>query len=113
MKSTKRPTMNIWVTKNGPYLVSGGVPIGEQWMVTNEEGESLEYRQGGKPSAQPEYALCRCGHSRNRPFCDGTETASRQSYLEQTETIEGPAMLLTDAENRCAFARLCDSKGRV
>ena len=44
---------------------------------------------------------------------DGTETASHQPYLEQAETIEGPTMLLTDAENLCAFARFCDPKGRI
>lgn len=114
--------MKIEVSKDGPYLVSGGVPISEQWIVTNAEGESLEYREGKKFPAQLQYALCRCGHSGKKPFCDGThkkihfdgaETASRQPYLEQTETIEGPTMLLTDAENLCAFARFCDPKGSV
>ena len=122
MKSTKQPVMKIVVTLNGPYLVSGGVPISEQWIVTNEQGESLEYRQGARHIAQSDYALCRCGHSRNKPFCDGThktiqfdgtETASRLPYLEQAEAIGGPTMLLTDAEPLCAFARFCDRKGGV
>ena len=103
-------------------VVSGGLPLSEQGIVTNAEGESLEYREGKKYPAQPQYALCRCGQSANKPFCDGshkkvhfdgTETASHQPYLEQVETIEGPTMLLTDQENLCAFARFCDPKGRV
>lgn len=48
----------IYVSKDGPYHVQGGVDlVGEQ----RNEGALLEH-----------YALCRCGHSRNKPFCDGT-----------------------------------------
>jgi CDGSH-type Zn-finger protein len=122
MKKTEQPDAKIQVTKDGPYLASGSLPLSEQWIVTNAEGESLEYREGKKYPAQPQCALCRCGQSANKPFCDGThnkvrfdgaETASHQPYLEQVETIEGPTMRLTDQENLCAFARFCDPKGRV
>ena len=122
MKKSEQPDVKIQVTKDGPYLASGSLPLSEQWIVTNAEGESLEYREGKKYPAQPQCALCRCGQSANKPFCDGThkkarfdgtETASHQPYLEQVETIEGPTMLLTDQENLCAFARFCDPKGRV
>src|SRR5271167_2551271 len=122
MKKNERPKQKIQVTKDGPYLVTGDLPLIEQRIVTNSEGESLEYREGKKYPAPPQYALCRCGQSGNKPFCDGThakvhfdgtETASRQPYLEQAETIEGPTMLLTDAESLCAFARFCDPKGRI
>ena len=122
MKNSEQANANIQVTRDGPYLVSGGVALSEQWIVTNPEGESLDYREGKKYPAQPQYALCRCGRSANKPFCDGThkkvrfdgtETASHRPYLEQAETFEGPTMLLTDQENLCAFARFCDPKGRV
>jgi CDGSH-type Zn-finger protein len=110
------------VVYKSPYLVSGSLPLSEQHIVTNAEGESLEYREGKKFPAQAQYALCRCGHSANKPFCDGThakvkfdgsETASREPYLKQAETIDGPAVSLTDAENLCASARFCDPKGRI
>ncbi len=122
MKKSRQPQGKIKLTENGPYLVSGSVPLSEQWIVTNPEGESLDYREGKKYPEQQEYALCRCGQSGNKPFCDGThkkiqfdgtETASRKPYSEQAETIEGPTMLLTDAESLCAFARFCDPKGRI
>src|SRR5512136_2911224 len=122
MKKSEHPNAKIEITKDGPYLVSGSLPLSEQWIVTNAEGESLDYREGKKYPAQAQYALCRCGESANKPFCDGThkkvqfdgtETASREPYLEQAETIEGPTMLLTDQENLCAFARFCDPKGRI
>ena len=122
MKESEHPRGKIEITKDGPYFVSGGLPLCEQWIVTNAEGESLDYREGKKYPAQPHYALCRCGESANKPFCDGThkkvqfdgtETAGREPYLEQAETIEGPTMMLTDQENLCAFARFCDPKGRI
>ena len=122
MNKQEPPNAKIQITKDGPYLVSGRLPLTEQWIVNNVEGESLEYKNGKSFPAQPQYALCRCGQSKNKPFCDGThakvqfdgtETASREPYLEQAETIEGPTMLLTDAEKLCAFARFCDPKGRI
>jgi len=122
MNKSERVNAKIQITKDGPYLVSGGLPLSEQWIVTNAEGDSLDYREGKKYPAQPQYALCRCGESANKPFCDGThkkvqfdgtETASQQPYLEQAEIIEGPTMRLTDQKNLCAFARFCDPKGRV
>ena len=112
----------IEVTKDGPYLVSGDLPLSEQWIVTNAEGDSLEYREGKKFPAQPQYALCRCGQSANKPFCDGThakvqfdgtETASHQALLETSRDHRRPDDALTDQENLCAFARFCDPKGRI
>jgi CDGSH-type Zn-finger protein len=122
MKKDAQTHPKIEVTKDGPYLVTGNLPLSEQWIVTNDEGDSLDYREGKFFSAQAQYALCRCGHSSNKPFCDGThakvrfdgaETASHQPYIKQAETIEGPTMTLTDQENLCAFARFCDPKGRI
>ena len=43
---TKHGHAKIEVTKDGPYLVSGDLPLSEQWIVTNAEGDSLEYREG-------------------------------------------------------------------
>src|SRR5215472_1204836 len=122
MTKATTPEAKIEVTKNGPYLVSGSLPLSEQHIVTNAEGESLDYKEGKQYPAQPQYALCRCGHSSNKPFCDGThakvqfdgtETARRELYLDLAETVDGPTVLLSDAESLCAFARFCDPKGRI
>jgi len=47
----------IALQKNGPYFVTGGVLLNEPW------------RQGASPG---HYTLCRCGQSKNKPFCDGS-----------------------------------------
>jgi len=118
----KQAAANIQIKKDGPYLVNGPLPLSDQHIVTNAEGESLDYREGKTYPPQAQYALCRCGQSANKPFCDGThkkvgfdgtETASREPYLNQAETVDGPKVKLTDAESLCAFARFCDPKGRI
>ena len=112
----------ITVVEDGPYRVEGDVPLANQHIVTNREGESLEWREGAVVSHAEEYALCRCGRSAGKPFCDGThakvkfdgtETASRAPYRTQAGRIEGPTMVLDDAESLCAFARFCDPHGQV
>ena len=112
----------VVVSKNGPYLVSGAVPMARQTIVADSEGGSERWRESHAFPAQESYALCRCGHSANKPFCDGThkkvgfdgtETASHESYREQAQLTEGPALALTDAESLCAFARFCDPHGKV
>ncbi len=114
--------MRITVTENGPYQVEGGVPLAQQIIEPNEEGESWEWREGRTFDAPQSYRLCRCGQSKNKPFCDnshltngfdGTETAERAPYLEQAVGYEGPEVTLTDAEALCSFARFCDARGNA
>jgi CDGSH-type Zn-finger protein len=110
----------ITVAKDGPFLVAGAVPLGIVKIETNARGESIKWGDGkGLPAAE-KFALCRCGESKNKPFCDGThakvggtETASRKPFVEQAEVLDGPAMQLADAEVLCAFARFCDPNGRI
>ena len=112
----------IKVTKNGPYLISGNIPITKQTIITDAKGVPNEWRPSDKYPAQENCTLCRCGQSKNKPFCDGThtkinfdgtETASREPYLRQAKEIEGPALKLTDAEDLCASARFCHRAGGI
>jgi CDGSH-type Zn-finger protein len=118
--SESRP--KVLVLKDGPYEVHGEVPLSRQTIVSNAEGESLDWKEGEHLPLPHGGRLCRCGQSGNKPFCDGThakvgfdgtETASRDPYVVQAETLEGPAVTLTDAERLCAFGRFCDPKGRI
>jgi CDGSH-type Zn-finger protein len=114
--------MKIAITNNGPYLVSGGVPLSVESIASDEAGDSLGYQAGRAFEVKEKYALCRCGRSSSKPFCDGThakegfdgtETASRAGYAEQAGTIEGPTLVLDDAEALCSFGRFCDVAGTV
>jgi len=51
--------VKIQALKNGPLLVQGSVEVLDS---------------SGQPMAPPKptVALCRCGQSSNKPFCDGT-----------------------------------------
>ncbi len=48
----------VTVTDNGPYAVSGGVEL-----------MNVEF---GDCASREHYTLCRCGASKNKPFCDGS-----------------------------------------
>lgn len=50
--------------RNGPLIVRGPV------VLRDQEGNEIDL--GRSP-----VALCRCGRSRRRPFCDGTHASSR------------------------------------
>jgi CDGSH-type Zn-finger protein len=114
--------VRVTVSKDGPYLVTGDAPIARQTIMTDAEGGSETWSEGAPVAHRTSYALCRCGASQTKPFCDGshakigfdgTETASRAAYLDQAKGLEGPSLGLTDAESLCAFARFCDPNGQV
>jgi len=67
--------LKITVSLNGPYIVSGGVPLAQQIIAADEESNSRDWREGRKYDAAPEYKLCRCGNSQNKPFCDGSHAS--------------------------------------
>lgn len=112
----------IIVSKNGPYKVSGSIPLSKEKIVSDEAGNSVEWKKTQDYPANEEYSLCRCGRSAGKPFCDsshirgfdGTETASRKTYEEQDKKVEGATVDLTDTEELCAAARFCHNKhGRI
>lgn len=53
--------VTIQALKNGPLLVKGSVEL------TDAKGQPFQVQTAGQP-----VALCRCGHSANKPFCDGS-----------------------------------------
>jgi CDGSH-type Zn-finger protein len=65
----------IVVKKDGPYLVRGDVPLVRKIQVVSEYGEPLTWRKCDSLDTDDTYVLCRCGQSREKPFCDGTHRA--------------------------------------
>jgi CDGSH-type Zn-finger protein/truncated hemoglobin YjbI len=57
---TREPA--IMVSKDGPYRITGGIPLHDA------SGGDVARNQG---ASHEHYALCRCGHSQNKPFCSG------------------------------------------
>jgi CDGSH-type Zn-finger protein len=114
--------MRIDVTKNGPYRVTGNVPLARQVIETDDQGTPVRWAQGEEFQTDREYFLCRCGRSANKPFCDGThkrvgfdgtEAASTEPYLAQADEFDGPEVALLDAPSLCAYARFCDANGQI
>jgi CDGSH-type Zn-finger protein len=107
----------IKIAVNGPYLVTGAVPLRRMIMGTNDQGDVAVWLDDRIYPIQDHYALCRCGRSANPPFCDGahtranfdgTERARRFAHHELAQRYEGPTLDLTDAGEFCASARFCD-----
>jgi CDGSH iron-sulfur domain-containing protein 3 len=69
--------VTIKVRESGPYLVRGKV------TVTDAEGNI--YTLEG-----PNVALCRCGGSQTKPFCDGTHKTNGFSATERAIAIQNP-----------------------
>ncbi len=62
--------VTIKVRENGPYLVTGPVTL------TDSDGNVYELPEGTR------LALCRCGRSSTKPFCDKTH---REICFEASE----------------------------
>ncbi|MGH7737181.1 MAG: CDGSH iron-sulfur domain-containing protein [Candidatus Tyrphobacter sp.] len=56
--------VQIVPTADGPYMVTGA--MGLQWP----SGHGIS--QEGEADEAGAIYLCRCGHSKNKPFCDGS-----------------------------------------
>ena len=71
--------------RDGPYLIRG------DFMLLDQEGNEIELRRGT-------IALCRCGRSRTRPFCDGTHKLTGFSARSAPEAEPAPATVATGLE---------------
>ncbi|WP_455279626.1 CDGSH iron-sulfur domain-containing protein [[Eubacterium] cellulosolvens] len=106
----------ITVTKDGPYVISGGLSFDKQIIGIGKDNEPEKWIKGKNVQSSNYYLLCRCGESLTKPFCDGIhdkvgfngkETASKITFDSQAKVIDGPTLKLKDVYVLCAVARFC------
>ncbi|MEE9270576.1 MAG: CDGSH iron-sulfur domain-containing protein [Candidatus Krumholzibacteria bacterium] len=95
---SQKPT--IEPLENGPYIVKGL--------------ESMKNAKGEDIPTKPQMALCRCGQSANKPFCDGTHKSINFSSkklsnasLNKRDDYKGKQITVHDNRGICAHAGFC------
>jgi CDGSH-type Zn-finger protein len=99
----------IVVVKDGPYVVYGNVPLSRKKKITSAQGDSIAWRKTETIATEETYALCRCGMSGSKPFCDGSharfgfdgaEAADPRPTTERIRIVEGS---LTEADGETVY----------
>ena len=118
--SINKEEMRIKIVKDGPYQVIGCLPLYERVIVTDDVGQTRELIDKKEYPLQETYVLCRCGASKNKPFCDGSharehfhgkEAGDREPFDKGAEITRGPSLTLADNEHFCVHARFCQRAG--
>jgi CDGSH-type Zn-finger protein len=69
--------VEITVNKNGPLRVTG-----EGIVIKDADGNAYDLR------GRTVVSLCRCGHSENKPFCDGSH--NRNGFQHEAKAFVLP-----------------------
>lgn len=113
-----RTEASIEVTADGPYHVTGGIPLKRVRKIPGDRGSFKEWEVYETLDAGDEYWLCRCGQSETKPFCsgmhskvafDGTETAPTDNYSDRAENLGGTKVTVHDDRGICAHAAFCSN----
>jgi CDGSH-type Zn-finger protein len=95
------PTLRI--SYNGPYVLSGAASL------TDHRGVTLD---DGRPKA-----LCRCGRSAAKPWCDGSHVAAefcgakdQRRVPDQRDAYQGQAAAVFDNRGLCAHSGFCTDR---
>ncbi len=114
------PTPRIAATVDGPYQVDAiAALVRRRPVVADDDGHPMTWRTIGELPTEPTMWLCRCGHSENKPFCDGshqrvgfdgTETAPATSYAERAAQYPGTGIVVHDDRSLCSGAGFCANR---
>jgi len=101
--------MKITCLANGPYLLSGAPAASAS--VVREDGSACK---SGATGDAGKVALCRCGGSASKPFCDGThrkngfsDRNSADPTANMRTAYRGKAITIFDNRAICAHAGFC------
>jgi CDGSH-type Zn-finger protein len=93
------------------------LPNGPYYLLNDMQAspvENLERSSGAKCTTVRGVALCRCGGSKTKPFCDGTHSTNGFSdrkladrKLDHRDTYPGKRITIFDNRAICAHAGLC------
>ena len=93
----------IQTMHNGPYLLTNVADV-RDWL-------------GHEVPALPQLALCRCGESARKPFCDGSHAAAGftdvkdpDRVLDRRDSYEGQQVTVLDNRGLCAHSGFCTSR---
>lgn len=110
---------HIAVTEDGPYELTGSVPVIHYSKQSSDAGEALVWLPGEQEKLRKKAMLCRCGHSNKKPFCDGShadagftgeETAPTDDYDDRAKALGGSALLVRDDRSLCEHAGFCGNE---
>jgi CDGSH-type Zn-finger protein len=112
-------TPSVRIEPGGPYRVAGGVPLARSSHVVTELGEPIDWAPLEPLATANRYALCRCGRSSTKPFCDDSHTAAawdseetndRRPRSEHATTYPGDGVVMTDDRSLCSQAGFCANR---
>lgn len=75
MDEVRTDNVTIKVRESGPYLIRGPVTL------TDADGNQYTIES-------PNVALCRCGGSQTKPFCDGSHKTNGFEATERAVLVE-------------------------
>ena len=99
--TSDRPRPLIEIAPRGPYLVSGV--------------ETFVDADGRPCGAEPNMALCRCGHSGSKPFCDGAHvshgfTGELRTDFPAKRDYVGRNVTVSYNKSICSHAGICTTR---
>jgi CDGSH-type Zn-finger protein len=103
----------------GPLMVTGQVTTVRKTAVQSEHGEPLAWKTSESLTDRASYALCRCGDSDKKPFCDGAhakagfegiDTADDSTYDDRATELGGTGIVVSDDRSICVHAGFCGNK---
>jgi CDGSH-type Zn-finger protein len=112
----------ITIQKGGPYLVEGSIPLNCVSIVYGESGYPESWEVVKEYPLQEKYFLCRCGYSKNFPYCDGNhfrqefvgkEVATNNPFNQEAKIYQGTELNLKDVKKLCVLAQFCNREGGV